>query len=167
MSRGFTHEAPHHGETNVWLTPPHLLKALGEFDLDPCHISNRPWDTAKKHYTAEDNGMSQKWEGRVFCNPPYGPETGKWLYKLWQHGNGIALVFARTETKAFQETVWGKADAILFIFGRLKFHRPDGSQGESAGAPSVLIAYGDNNVETLRTCGIPGEFIDLRKGGGK
>ena len=71
-------------------------------------------------------------------------------------------MFARTETKAFQQWVWGKADALLFIFGRLKFHKPDGTRGESAGAPSVLIAYGNNNVEALRTCGIPGAFIELK-----
>jgi hypothetical protein len=34
-----------------WLTPPEIIKSLGEFDLDPCSPINRPWDTAKNHYT--------------------------------------------------------------------------------------------------------------------
>jgi len=25
-----------------WLTPPYIIKALGEFDLDPCAPINRP-----------------------------------------------------------------------------------------------------------------------------
>lgn len=160
--KGFSHEAPHEGETNEWLTPPDLLKALGEFDLDPCAPVERPWDMAREHYTIKDDGLSKVWpEGRIYCNPPYGPHTGKWLEKLYEHGNGIALVFARTETRTFQRFVWGKTDALLFLYGRLRFHKTDGSRAESAGAPSVLIAYGKENIEVLRTCIIPGAFVDI------
>ncbi|MFB5758983.1 DNA N-6-adenine-methyltransferase [Paenibacillus medicaginis] len=58
-----------------WLTPPEIIKGLGEFDLDPCVPINRPWDTAKNHYTIEDNGLKKKWFGKVWMNPPYGEET--------------------------------------------------------------------------------------------
>lgn len=54
-----------------WLTPLGLISALGIFDLDPCSPINRPWATAKNHFTIEDDGLRQKWFGRVFCNPPY------------------------------------------------------------------------------------------------
>ena len=53
-----------------WLTPPELVSALGKFDLDPCSPINRPWDTAKKHYTILDDGLTQPWDGKVWCNPP-------------------------------------------------------------------------------------------------
>jgi hypothetical protein len=33
-------------KSDEWLTPPGILKALGQFDLDPCAPVNRPWDTA-------------------------------------------------------------------------------------------------------------------------
>lgn len=46
-----------------WFTPPELIKSLGEFDLDPCSHTNRPWDTAKTHYAKEDNGLLQQWGG--------------------------------------------------------------------------------------------------------
>ncbi len=39
-------------------------------------------------------------------NPPYGEQTERWLAKLAKHGNGIALVYARTETKMFFDSVW-------------------------------------------------------------
>lgn len=144
-----------------WLTPPNIIKALGEFDLDPCSPINRPWETAKKHYTIEDNGLNQKWEGRVWLNPPYGNTMNLWLNKMANHKNGIALTFNRSETEQFFRYVWYKADAILFIKGRLRFYHITGERGGTAGTGSVLIAYGENNVESLRSCGIDGKFLLL------
>jgi len=144
-----------------WLTPPSLIKSLGDFDLDPCSPINRPWDTAKNHYNINDDGLNKEWEGRVWCNPPYGTQTGVWLNKCAEYGNAIALTFARTETKMFFDCVWDKADAVLFIKGRIRFHHVTGEQGGAAGAPSILIAYGKNNIEMLRQSGINGKFILL------
>ena len=146
-----------------WLTPPDIIKALGVFDLDPCapEANLRQWDTAINHFTKSMNGLIQPWSGRVWCNPPYGTETFKWLDKLALHGNGIALIFARTETIGFHEQIWNKADAIFFFRGRLKFYHVNGVQGGTANAPSCLIAYGNNNVETLRNCNLKGKFINL------
>lgn len=149
-----------------WLTPPHIIKALGPFDLDPCapHEKRRPWDMACRHYSADDDGLKQPWEGRVWCNPPYGLEAAKWLDRLADHGNGIALIFARTETAMFFEHVWGRADAVLFLRGRLHFHHVDGTRAAAnAGAPSVLVAYGQANVQALRNCGIEGQLCLLRR----
>ena len=146
--------------TDVWLTPPHILEALGPFDLDPCASENRPWNTARQHYTIKDDGLAQSWSGRVWCNPPYGPKMGPFLEKLATHpGGGVALVFARTETRAFFDNVWDKATAILFLKGRLKFHKPDGEVGGTAGSPSVLIAYGEADAELLKNCKLSGKYI--------
>jgi len=144
-----------------WLTPPSLIKSLGEFDLDPCSPINRPWDTAKNHYNINDDGLNKEWEGRVWCNPPYGTQTGVWLNKCAEYGNAIALTFARTETKMFFDCVWDKADAVLFIKGRIRFYHVTGIQGGAAGAPSILIAYGKNNIEMLKQSGINGKLITL------
>lgn len=145
-----------------WLTPPEIIKSLGKFDLDPCAPIIRPWDTAKKHYTVKDDGLSKDWPGRVWLNSPYGTQTGKWLKKLSEHGNGIALVFARTETKMFFDYIWDKAHAILFLKGRLNFYNVDGTKGNSnAGAPSCLVAYGYNDSVALRECGLKGKYIKL------
>jgi len=151
------------GGTEVWLTPPYILEALGEFDLDPCASIDRPWDTAKHHYTELDNGLEKEWFGRVWCNPPYGPKMSPFLERLSDHtGGGIALVFARTETKAFFDFIWDKATAILFIKGRLRFHTPDGSQGGTAGSPSVLVAYGEREAKVLENCNLVGKFVRLK-----
>lgn len=146
-----------------WLTPPEIIKALGSFDLDPCSPINRPWSTAMNHFTVEDDGLIKEWSGRVWCNPPYGTETKKWLQKCAEHGNAIALVFARTETKMFFESVWEKAYAILFIKGRLKFYNVDGTPAkDSAGAPSCLIAFNCETASSLEKCTLPGKFILLK-----
>lgn len=145
-----------------WLTPPYIVKALGSFDLDPCSPVNRPWDTAKKHYTVEDDGLSKEWIGRVWCNPPYGGQTGKWLQKMAAHNNGVALVFARTETDNFTKYIWLAASGILFIRRRLVFHNVNGAKGAySAGAPSCLVAYGADCFKSLVASGINGAIINL------
>lgn len=133
-----------------WLTPPEIVKACGTFDLDPCSPIVRPWDTATQHFTKEDDGLSQLWSGRVWCNPPFGREAIKWMRRMVQHGNGVALIPARTETIMFYETVWGAADAVLFIQGRPHFHYVDGRRAAAnSGAPICLVAYGMQNVAAL------------------
>lgn len=148
-----------------WLTPPSMIKSLGCFDLDPCspHPERRPWSTALKHYHKEMDGFNRAWHGRVWCNPPYGKETFKWVEKLSDHGNGIALIFARTETKGFHNSVWGKADAVFFFKGRIKFHYIDGRVGHNANAPSCLAIFGSNNIEKVRKSGLKGKLIILKE----
>ncbi|WP_454751631.1 DNA N-6-adenine-methyltransferase [Cupriavidus necator] len=142
-------------KNDEWLTPPEIVRALGTFDLDPCAPIVRPWDTAANHYTIEDDGLAQAWHGRVWCNPPFGREAVKWLRRMAEHGNGIALIPARTETAMFYECVWGIADAVLFLKGRPHFHFVDGRRADfNSGAPICLVAYGEDNAEALRASGL-------------
>ena len=147
--------------THVWLTPPEILAALGEFDLDPCAAPDpRPWPTAKRHIALPEDGLTAEWEGRVWLNPPFGDETGKWLAHMALHGNGIALAFARTDTVMFHAWVWQRADAVLFLAGRPTFYRPDGIRARgNSGGPICLIAYGPENVEALRSSGLKGALV--------
>lgn len=150
--------------SDTWLTPPAILAALGEFDLDPCAAPEpRPWPTAAQHYTRDDDGMAQEWKGRVWLNPPYSREAARWLRRLAEHGHGTALVFARTETAWFVEHVWKRASLLLFLAGRIHFHYPDGRRAPAnSGAPSVLVAYGDADAERLAQSGIRGALTYWR-----
>lgn len=153
----------HRMQKDEWLTPPELLAKLGGFDLDPCSPISPPWETAPKCYTIEDNGLAQDWKGRVWMNPPYGGEAAQWLEKLAAHGDGLALIFARTETRMFFDHVWEKADALLFLRGRLHFHHVDGTRAPAnSGAPSVLIAYGKANADCLQSIADMGAFVPLK-----
>lgn len=162
MRQGFLHCFRTAEAKDEWLTPPGIVQSLGVFDLDPCSPVERPWDTAINHLTVEDDGLLRDWTGRVWMNPPYGDETGVWMKRLADHGNGIALVFARTETAWFFDSVWGRADAVLFFRGRIAFCHVNGEPGDSAGAPSVLVAYGGENVTALRCSEIDGKLLVLR-----
>jgi phage N-6-adenine-methyltransferase len=128
--------------TDEWPTPPAFFAKLNrryQFTLDPCATA----DNAKcaLYFTKEQDGLQQDWgTHRVFCNPPYGREIGKWARKCFEASQGGALVVllvpARTCAKWFHEWVHGKAD-IKFIRGRLRF----GGADTSAPFPSMLSIY--------------------------
>lgn len=154
------HHKPNQGDKDEWLTPPEIVRALGPFDLDPCAPVTRPWDTATRHYTVEDDGLAQAWDGFVWCNPPYGQQTWTWLDRMAEHGNGIALTFARTETVGYFDQVWAKATALLYLRGRLFFHHVSGDRAaHNSGAPSVLIAYGQEASVRLHAATLQGSLV--------
>jgi hypothetical protein len=65
------------------------------------------------------------------------------------HRDGLALVFARTDTKWFHRYA-AKADAVLFIEKRIAFVDGDNSSEQSGtGAGSMLIAWGPKAVAAL------------------
>ena len=78
------------------------------------------------------------------------------------HGDGILLIFARTGNKVWQEIIFPKADAVLFLRKRIRFIGPDGKPGGSAGCDSALVAFGERNVDALRYCGIEGYLLDMK-----
>lgn len=154
------HQQPHHGRTDEWLTPPEIVKALGEFDLDPCCPPNMPWYTAKQMVSRPADGLSIDWEGRVWLNPPYGDSAAKWVEKMASHANGVLLIFARTETNWWHDHIWPHATAILFLRQRIHFHMLDGKRAPfNAGAPSALVAYGEENAWSLLRSGINGKVV--------
>lgn len=160
-----SHQSPRNA-TDTWLTPPEIIQALGPFDMDPCAAPEpRPWETAMKHYTLPQDGLALPWRGRVWLNPPYGNPAivGPWMRRMVEHGRGTALIFARTETAVFFETVWRAAWCCLFLEGRLHFHHPDGSRaGNNAGAPSVLVSFGAYDSSRLRESELSGQLVELR-----
>ncbi|MEM1345621.1 MAG: DNA N-6-adenine-methyltransferase [Pseudomonadota bacterium] len=163
-STGMSGHERHGRGQNIWLTPPSLIKAFGPFDLDPCFGPPRPWNTAARHFGPVEDGLRQAWHGFVWLNPSYDHHAEKWLNRLADHGHGIALIFARTETKAFFSQVWTRATAVLFLRGRLHFHRQDGSRASTnSGAPSVLIGYGAEAVRRLEASHLEGQLIRLKQ----
>lgn len=129
-------------KTVEWETPQDLFDRLNDefhFTLDPCCTDENA--KCKKHYTKEQDGLSQDWTGEiVYCNPPYGREMPKWIRKCYEHyiqgGTAVMLIPARTDTKAFHDYIYGKAE-VRFLRGRLKF----GGSKNSAPFPSLVAVY--------------------------
>jgi hypothetical protein len=140
------------GASDEWYTPPAIFDALGlTFDLDPCSPGAGHWVPARQVYTIDDDGLSKAWTGMVFMNPPFGGRNGQvpWLRKFVEHGNGIAIVAARTSAGWFHEFA-PKVDVLLFPRGKTKFIRPDGSVGGSPGTGIVMLGMGETASEALR-----------------
>lgn len=149
-------------ENDEWYTPKEIIDALGHFDVDPCAPIFPLWRTADIMYDIIDDGLSKEWEGRVWLNPPYSrPAIEQFVNKLAVHGNGIALLLNRCDSKMFQDVIFNKATAMIFLRKRIRFYRPDGTRGGSPNCGSVLIAFGEKNAEVLMNCGFEGKFVRL------
>ena len=139
-----------------WETPQELFEKLDKefhFTLDPC--STHKNTKCDKHYTENEDGLMQNWEGEtVFCNPPYS-KVGKqdqWVQKCYEESKKagttvVALLPARTDTERFHKYILGKAE-IRFLRGRLYFEiegKPVlGKNGkpQTAPFPSMVCIWG-------------------------
>ena len=148
--------------SDEWYTPKSIIDSLGKFDLDPCAPVNPLWETASVMFNKNDDGLSKEWCGRVWLNPPYSrPLIEQFVKKMSDHGNGIALLYNRCDSRMFQDVIFKKATAMLFMRHRIRFYKPDGTIGGSPGCGSLLIAFGQNNADILKNCDIEGKFIYL------
>ena len=159
------------GKSQVHITPKWVCEPF-DADLDPCANDPMPWPCARESYSLPQDGLALPWHGFVWLNPPferYG--VARWIEKLAAHGNGIALLHARTETDWFRPC-WRHASAMLFLSQRLIFHKFDGSpqtisnpsskhfgKPANSGAPVVLVAFGQAARARLQRSGIPGFLV--------
>lgn len=112
-------------KSNEWATPQDFFDRLNEefhFTLDAAAShENRKLD---RYITEDEDGLQSNWKNeRVWLNPPYGRQIGKWIEKAATEPSEITvmLIPARTDTKAWHEHIFGKAE-VRFIEGRLKFN---------------------------------------------
>lgn len=130
-----------------WSTPSSVIKQLtaefGAFDLDPCCRI----ETAKapKFFVEADDGLSRRWYGHVFLNPPYS-KPGPWLEKAIRETKAgrakivVALLPVRTDTRWFHDFVNGIAE-IRFIKGRIKWIGWQGTPIPQPKDPSMFAIY--------------------------
>lgn len=137
------------GQTDEWYTPPEVFAALGcAFDMD---VS--PARHGKSHVPAsvmlDGDGLAQPWSGFIWMNPPFGGRNAisPWLAKFIEHGNGIALTPDRTSAPWFQAAM-PLVDAVLFT-RKIRFLRPDGTEGISPSNGTALMAAGSKGTAAL------------------
>jgi phage N-6-adenine-methyltransferase len=135
--------------TDEWATPQSIFDKLNKkynFTLDPCctHANAK----CEKHYTIEEDGLSQSWAGEsVFVNPPYS-NIADWVkkahYESTENGATVALLIpSRTDTKYWHDYIMESASTIYFIKGRVKFESANKENKNSAPFPSAVIVFGE------------------------
>ena len=155
-----------------WFTPDWVFNgdAVGyglglHFDLDPCSPADATTHVpATLRYTRRDDGLAQPWCGRVWLNPPYTRDVGHWMRKWLAHGNGIAMVFCRSDA-AWCQACLSESDAVLFLAGRIDFVPGPENRGKEsrAGAATVMFALGADNANALERLST-GRGVFIRRG---
>jgi len=137
------------GKSDEWYTPPNVFAAMGcRFDLDVA-----PARHGGSHVPADDilagDGLTEPWAGFVWMNPPFGGRNGiePWLARFFDHGDGVALAPDRTSAPWFW-SAWERADRILFT-RKIRFLRPDGTEGVSPSNGTALFAAGAKGIDAL------------------
>lgn len=131
----------HSSKSNEWETPQDLFDKLHKvykFTLDPC--ATKKTAKCKKFFTIKEDGLKKSWgKNRVFMNPPYGTEIGKWMQKAYEASlkgaTVVCLIPSRTDTKWWHG--WAMKGKIEFIKGRLKFS----GHKNSAPFPSAIVVF--------------------------
>ena len=136
----------HRSQRDDWETPPALFNLLDRefaFNLDVCASmhNNKVGRYFGEGGIAED-GLAAPWQGETcWMNPPYS-QTAAWLRKAVVEAatNGalvVALVAARTDTRAWHADVWPCAAEVRFLKGRVRFV----GGAASAPFPSAIIVF--------------------------
>lgn len=141
------------GASDEWYTPTYVFEAMDvRFDLDVATPpGGAPWVPASAFISKHMDGLTTPWSGFVWMNPPFGGRGAlePWLARFFDHCNGVALVPDRTSAPWWQK--WGaRADLMLFAGKKIRFIRPDGTEGKSPAQGTTLLAAGPLAVEALR-----------------
>lgn len=155
------HQQPVGGKSCEWFTPPEIIdpivQALGSwFALDPASPpGGLPWLPAVVHFDREADGLVQEWFGFVWLNPPFGREVGRWMRKMADHGDGIALVAARINTRWWHDTVAAHATGTCELRKRPYFINEKHERAPfNSGGDIVLVAYGEHAYDVLKRSGL-------------
>ena len=139
-----------------WLTPSPIVQALGSLTWTRAGAGGH--ELAARTYLEErdEDGLVLPWEGRVWLNPVRCRGL-PFLERMADHGNGVALIFARTETKGVPAVEYGTAPTPSSSL-RAVWCSGDADKGTpprpTLGAEVVWWLYGHGNVDALHRSGL-------------
>lgn len=137
------------GRSDEWYTPKYIFDALQtEFDLDCASPEQKTFVPCKNRIIS--SSLSHEWNGFVWLNPPFGGRNGliPWIDKFIDHGDGIILTPDRTSAHWWQHLAMN-TDAVLFIDGKVKFIKPDGTTGDQPSNGTCLFSIGKKGKTAL------------------
>lgn len=136
-------------KTDLWETPQWLFDKYNQeyhFTLDACAIPENA--KCSRFFSPEQDGLSQEWTGRVWCNPPYGRQIGKWVQKAHDSTAEVVVMLlpARTDTAWFHDLCL-RGGQVCFLRGRLKF----GGATNSAPFSSMIVIFDRRKTNVHRS----------------
>lgn len=137
-----------------WYTPKQYIesarKVMGSIDLDPASSKEaQKIVRAAKYYDSKADGLTKKWKGNIWLNPPYNI-VRQFVDKLLDSpfDQAIVLVNNATETEWFARLA-ERSSAMVFHTGRIRFATPE-SDGEGT-TPcmqgQVFLYFGGNVMQ--------------------
>lgn len=139
--------AAYSSNDTTWRTPTAFFEKLNElygpFDVDAAATEEN--SLCPEHY---DDALNHPWGGAIFCNPPYDRNLKRWMQHAYEQRNNceiiVMLVPARTDTAYWSQWVYGHADEVRFVEGRLSFS----DSKTSAAFGSAVVIYRPDRVKT-------------------
>lgn len=155
---------------NEWYTPKeHVDTAkdvMGGIDLDPA--SNdlaQSYIKAKQYFTEKDDGLTRKWIGKVWLNPPYSRGLmDKFIEKLVgekEVSSYICLVNSSTDTK-WCHLLMDNADAMCLTKGRISFLDENGVKSKGNSRGQIFFYKGNNNKGFSKEFSRYGKVLQLK-----
>jgi hypothetical protein len=142
-----------------WFTPPRVLEPVRKFfamrpgsgviDLDPATSPDNPVGAVKWCCEGNDpDGLSSKWHGNVFLNPPYGRVMREqWTPKIHKEAMGGVRIVALLPGQRFETEYWQRdilnpyLSAIVFVRKRVSFCDRAGNPIRNNPYGSMLYVY--------------------------
>ena len=141
------------------------ILCMGAIDCDPAADIGKHIPAAV-HFTKHQDGLSKRWTGRTWLNPPFGADIGNWFIHLEREylagrvTEAVVLWKAATETRAFR-VLTRLSDTIAFPHKRIEF-LPGSVRagGKGSNFSPVLFYVGDNPA---RFASAYGDIADIWK----
>lgn len=137
-------------DSDHWYTPPWVFDGMGiTFDLDVAAPSGGvPWVPARRFYTVADDGLTEPWEGVVWCNPPYSAPTA-WCRRWARHEPGGCLLIRADLSTSGPFAAVSAAHAIYVPPKRLQFVSGAGAASGAVNFSTVILGRGAVAVDGL------------------
>ena len=138
----------------IWETPPHIFKFGCELfnftpEIDVCATAQDKkceiFYGENKKYNMSSLNQDCKWQRNFWMNPPY-QNVKDWIRKAYfshikYNVSGLALLFAKTDTKVWHECILHGQAEVYFIQGRIKFFKNGVESKNPAPYPSCFVYW--------------------------
>lgn len=151
----------HNSGENEWYTPSVFIESaratMGGIDTDPASSAQANITVkAEEYFDSKADGLTKKWHGRVFMNPPYAqPLIANFARAVSEKFSNkeiteaIVLVNNATETEWFGDMA-KHASAVCFPRSRIKFIDKEGKPGGAPLQGQAILYLGNGSDKFIK-----------------